>query len=31
MGEAMAFGDFEKGAGYSQFLLKNVNDATIWG
>lgn len=30
MGEAMAFGDFEKGAGFSQFLLKNVNDATIW-
>jgi len=31
LGEAMAFGDFEKGAGWSQFLLKNVNDATVWG
>lgn len=31
MGESMAFFDFEKGAGWSQFLLKNVNDATVWG
>ena len=30
MNEAMAFADFEKGSGWSQVLLKNVNDATVW-
>ncbi len=30
MGESMQFMDQETGAGWSQFLLKSVADATIW-
>lgn len=30
MGESTRFVDFEKGAGWSQLLLKSITDATIW-